>query len=261
MVSSSEPMPRRPFRPEALDTSTMTSDVPAIDRIVLIRLRENVVGAFAGRLAEQLEGLSPQTPAVLDFSVVTSIDGYGINVIGEALSRGVPLYLVAVRGRVRRMFRQARAISEGQFVDSVDAALEAIDRAHQEDTSPEIERRRWRRVPAHIPVEVILDVDGQRIPTDGIIRDIGEGGVYIELLQRLADVVGDTLDLTTRFDLRFALPQAPYPCMVEGDAAHAHATAAGMCYGVKFSELTYLDEDAIRTFLYRHDPDRRAGKS
>jgi len=239
----------------------MRNDLSPVSRIVLIRIRENVVGTSASRLADMLDALDPDTPAILDFSTVTSVDGYGINVIADTLARGVDVYLVAVRGRVRRMFRQARIISEGQFVDSVPDALKAIDEGYREGGVREDERRRYPRVRAHIPVEVILDLDGQRIATDGIIKDISEGGVYVELLQKLTDIVGDDLDLSTSLDLRFALPDVTYPCILQGNAVHGGAIALGLCYGVKFNELSYLDEDAIRTFLYNRDPDRRAGSA
>jgi len=236
-------------------------EVAPISRIVLIRLRENIVGAHSRLLAGLLEPLDSDTPAILDFTAVTSIDGYGINVIAEALARGVPVYLVAVRGRVRRMFGQARAISDAQFVETLDKAIEAIDGQEHAEDSPAVERRKSRRIRAHIPVELVLNIDGRRVPTEGIIKDISEGGVYVELLQKLAELVGDDLDLTTAFDLRFALPDTSYPCMLQGSAAHARQAAATLYCGVRFNEVNYLDEDAIRIFLYRNDPDRRAGSA
>jgi anti-anti-sigma regulatory factor len=239
----------------------MPRDIPPLSRILLVKLRQNVVGAFASRLAELLEALDVDSPGILDFAPVTSIDGYGINVIAETLTRGVSLYLVAVRGKVRRMFRQARAISEDQFVSSIHEALEAIDRDYQPDEAVDVERRSSPRVRAHIPVEVVMTIDGRRVPTEGIIKDISEGGIYVELLQQLADVGGDEFDLSSALDLRFALPDVSYPCLLEGSAVHASAASANLYCGVKFREISYLDEDAIRVFLYRHDPDRRAGSS
>lgn len=238
-----------------------TKEVAPISRIVLIRLRENIVGAHSRLLAGLLQPLDPETPAILDFTAVNSIDGYGINIIAEALTRGVPIYMVAVRGRVRRMFGQARAISDSQFVETLDRAIEAIDGIEHADESPAAERRKSRRIRAHIPVEVVLNLDGRRVPTEGIIKDISEGGVYVELIHKLADIVGDDLDLTTAFDLRFALPDTTYPCMLTGSPAHTREAAATLYCGVRFNEVNYLDEDAIRVFLYRNDPDRRAGSA
>lgn len=240
----------------------MTDDPGAISHILLIRLRANLVGTFAGQLADLLAPLDADCPAILDFAVVTSIDGYGINVIAEALARGVNLQLVAVRSRVRRMFRQARAISEEQFAEDITAALAAIDRAAGDgQDAPEADRRRSQRVRSHIPVEVLLTVGGQQIATDGIIRDISEGGVYIELAQRLSDILGCDIASETGFDLQFALPEVTYPVLAQANTVHAESRAATLYCGVRFGDLTYLDEDAIRIFLYRHDPDRRAGSA
>jgi len=237
----------------------MPRDLPPISRIVLIKLRQNLVGSFASRLADMLESLDTDATVILDLAGINSVDGYGINVIAETLARGVNVYLVGVRGRVRRMFRQARSISESQFIESTQAALDAISRQGQADVPPEAERRASRRIRSHIPVEIILEIDGQRVPTEGIIKNISDGGVYVELRQKLAEVLGDDLDFDTAFDLRFVLPDVSYPCLLQGNAVHGGPTAVGLCYGVKFSEVTYLDEDAIRVFLYHHDPDRRAG--
>ena len=241
----------------------MSKDVPPLSRILLVKLRQNVVGAFATQVADILDTLDLDTPAILDFGHVTSIDGYGINVIAETLARGVSTYLVAVRGRVRRMFRQARNISEEQFVESLEAALAAIDREYQPETPVAVERRSSPRIRAHIPVEVVLNIEGRRVPTEGIIKDISQGGIYIELLQHLTEVaeLGDDLDLGAALDLRFALPDVSYPCLLEGDTVHSSGAAANLYCGVRFKEISYLDEDAIRIFLYRHNPDRRAGSS
>ena len=241
----------------------MPTDVPALSRILLVKLRQNVVGAFATQLAHILESLDADTTTILDFAQVTSIDGYGINVIAETLARGVSVHLVAVRGKVRRMFRQARAISSDQFVPSLEEALLAIDRAYQPDSPVAVERRSSPRIRAHIPVEVVLTIDGRRYPTEGIIKDISQGGIYVELMQYLAEVeqLGDDLDLRAALDLRFALPDVTYPCLLEGDTVHHRGSAANLYCGVRFKEISYLDEDAIRIFLYRHDPDRRAGSS
>ena len=238
----------------------MPKGLPAISRIVIFRLRENVVGGFATTLAEMLEPLELDTSAILDFSAVTSIDGYGINVIAETLARGVDVYLVAVRGKVRRMFRQARSVSLTQFVESVPEALARIDGGEREE-GPQAERRAYPRVRSHIPVEIVLDIDGRRVATEGIVKDISEGGVYVELLQKLSETLGEDLDINTSFDLRMTLPDISYPCLVQGSAVHGGTSAAGAYYGVKFSELTYLDEDAVRLFLYNHDPDRGAGSA
>ena len=248
---------------ETPEDGTMPDDIPPLSRILLVRLRQKVVGAFATHLAAVLEPLDAQTPAVLDFAHVTSIDGYGINVIAETLARGVSVHLVAVRGKVRRMFRQARAISSDQFVESLDEALATIDRAYQPASPVAVERRSSPRIRAHIPVEVVLNIDGRRVPTEGIIKDISQGGIYIELIQYLAelDELSDDFGLKAALDLRFALPDISYPCLLEGDTVRATATAANLYCGVRFSEVSYLDEDAIRIFLYRHDPDHRAGSS
>jgi hypothetical protein len=173
----------------------------------------------------------------------------------------VSVHLVNVRGRVRRMFRQARSVSTDQFAESVEAALAAIDRQRGVVPPTIVERRAYPRIRSHIPAEVIIDVNGRRVATDGIIKDISEGGVYIELLQKLSDLAGEEIDLNTSIDLRMTLPDVSYPCIVQGNAVHRGATAAGLYCGVKFGELTYLDEDAIRIFLYHHDPDRRAGSA
>ena len=239
----------------------MRQDLPPVSRVVLIKLRQNVVGAFAARLAEMLEPLEADTAAILDLSFVTSIDGYGINTIAETLARGVDLQLVGVRSRVRRMFRQARSVSEGQFVDSIAAALDAIEGQYQGEAEPQAERRDSPRRRTHIPVEIIMTHEGERIATDGIIKDMSEGGVYIELAQKPVDILGDDLDFSTQFDLQFALPDVTYPCVLQGNPVHADAAAANLYCGVKFGDITYLDEDAIRIFLYRHEPDARAGSA
>lgn len=240
----------------------MPKDIAPLSQVLLVRLRQNAVGAFASQLADVLEPLAEDTSAILDFAAVTSIDGYGINVIAETLTRGVSLYLVAVRGKVRRMFRQARAISNEQFVDSVLDALQAIDHDYQPHSPIDVERRSSPRIRAHIPVEVVITIDGRRIPTEGIIRDISEGGVYVELLQKLDDVVdADDFQTNSALDLRFALPDVSYPCLLEADAVRANAASASLYCGVRFREISYLDEDAIRIFLYRHDPDDRAGSA
>ena len=241
----------------------MPKAVPPLSRILLVKLRQSVVGAFARQLADVLEPLDADTPAILDFAMVGSIDGYGINVIAETLTRGVSVHLVAVRGKVRRMFRQARAISEEQFVASLEEALTAIGRTYQPADPVAVERRSSPRIRSHIPVEVVLNLDGRRVPTEGIIKDISEGGIYVELLQHLADVtdLGDDFDLHAALDLRFALPEVSYPCLLEADAVRTHGTSANLYCGVRFKEVSYLDEDAIRLFLSRHDPDHRAGSS
>jgi len=239
----------------------MPNQLSPISRIVILRLRRNVVGALASELAEALEELQPGQAAVLDFSVVRNIDGYGINVVADALARGVSVYLAAVCGRVRRLFRQARNVSPSRFADSVEEALRLVEREQEPEPPPLVERRAYPRIRSHIPAEVVIEVDGRRVTTDGIIRDISEGGVYIELLQKLSDILGDELDLETSIDLRMALPEVDYPCFLQGDAVHGHRAANGLCYGVKFKEISYLDEDAIRIFLFNHDPDRRAGSA
>ena len=239
----------------------MPKDVPAISRIIIFKLRQDLVGAFASRLASFLEALEADASVVLDLASVHSVDGYAINIIAETLARGVSVHLVNVRGRVRRMFRQARSVSTEQFAESVEAALQAIDRQHGAEPSVFVERRAYPRIRSHIPAEIIIDVNGRRIATDGVIKDISEGGVYIELLQKLSDVAGEEIDLNTSIDLRMTLPDVTYPCLVQGSAVHRGATAAGLYCGVKFGEITYLDEDAIRIFLYHHDPDRRAGSA
>lgn len=241
----------------------MPHDVPPLTRIFLIQLRQDVVGAFATRLAELLEEANEETPVILDFAQVTSIDGYGINVIAETLTRGVRLYMVGVRGKVRRMFRQARAISAEQFVPTLDDALRAIDHAYQPEPPVAVERRSSPRIRSHIPVEVVVTIDGRRVPTEGIIKDISQGGIYVELAQYLAEEqgLGDDFDLKAALDLRFALPDVAYPCLVEADAVHHQVASANLYCGVRFKEISYLDEDAIRLFLYRHDPDHRAGSS
>lgn len=241
----------------------MPHDVPPLTRIFLIQLRQDVVGSFASRLADLLEEADEDTPVILDFAQVTSIDGYGINIIAETLTRGVALYMVAVRGKVRRMFRQARAISAEQFVPTLDEALRAIDRAYQPEPPVAVERRSSPRIRSHIPVEVVLTIDGRRVPTEGVIKDISHGGIYVELSQYLAEEqdLGDDFDLKAALDLRFALPDTAYPCLVEADAVHHHTASANLYCGVRFKEISYLDEDAIRLFLYRHEPDHRAGSS
>lgn len=241
----------------------MPKAVPPLSRILLVKLRQSVVGAFARQLADVLDPLDPDTPAILDFSQVGSVDGYGINVIAETLTRGVGVYLVAVRGKVRRMFSQARAISEEQFVASLEEALKAIDHTYQPDGPVAVERRSSPRIRSHIPVEVVMTIDGRRLPADGIIKDISHGGIYVELLQHLAEVeaLGDDFDMHAALDLRFALPDVSYPCLLEADAVRTHGSSANLYCGVRFKEISYLDEDAIRLFLYRHDPDRRAGSS
>jgi len=239
----------------------MPKNLPPISRVLLLTLRQNVVGAFAARLAALLEPLDPDSAVILDLSAVTSIDGYGINVIAETLARGVSTYLVGVRGRVRRMFRQARSVSLSQFVESIPAALLAIQCEHGPAPKAQVERRAYPRVRSHIPAEIVIDLNGRRVATEGIIKDISEGGVYIELLQKIADLAGEELDLSTAIDLRMALPDVSYPCIVQGSTVHRGVSAMGLYYGVKFSEITYLDEDAIRIFLYNHDPDHRAGSA
>ena len=240
----------------------MPKDIAPMSQVLLVRLRQNVVGAFASQLADVLAPLTDETPVILDFAAVTSIDGYGINVIAETLTRGVDVYMVAVRGKVRRMFRQARAISNDQFVESVIAALQAIDHDAQPESAVAVERRSSPRVRAHIPVEVVINIDGRRVPTEGIIKDISEGGVYVELLHKLDDIVGeDDFQLNSALDLRFALPDVSYPCLLEADTVRSNPAAASLYCGVRFREISYLDEDAIRIFLYRNDPDDRAGSA
>jgi len=239
----------------------MPESATPISRIVILRLHRNVVGGYATELAESLAELRPGQAAVLDFARVRTIDGYGANVVADALARGVRVYLAGVCGRVRRMFRQAGKVSPSQFTESVEEALRLIEREAEPEPAPPVERRAYPRIRSHIPAEVIIEVDGQRVTTDGVIRDISEGGVYIELLQKLSDILGDELDLNTSIDLRMALPEADYPCFVQGDTVHGGRAANGLCYGVKFKEVSYLDEDAIRIFLFNHDPDRRAGSA
>ncbi len=239
----------------------MPESATPISRILILRLRRNVVGGFATELAEALGALEAGQAAVLDFAQVGTIDGYGANVVADALARGVNVYLVGVCGRVRRMFRQAGKVSPSRFVDSVEEALRLLEREAEPEPAPLVERRAYPRIRSHIPAEVRIEVDGQRVTTDGIIRDISEGGVYIELLQKLSDILGDELDLNTSIDLRMALPEVDYPCFVQGDTVHGGRAASGLCYGVKFKEVSYLDEDAIRIFLFNHDPDRRAGSA
>ncbi len=239
----------------------MSNELSPISRIVILRLRRNVVGALASELAEALADLGPGQAAVLDFSLVRTIDGYGINVVADALARGVSIYLACVCGKVRRMFRQARNVSPSRFADSVEEALRLLEREQEPERAPLVERRAYPRIRSHIPAEVVIEVDGRRVTTDGIIRDISEGGVYVELLQKLSDILGDELDLETSIDLRMTLPEVDYPCFLQGDTVHGHRAANGLCYGVKFKEISYLDEDAIRIFLFNHDPDRRAGSA
>jgi len=245
----------------AAERRSMRKDLPPITRIVLFTLRQNVVGGLAAQLAEALNALDLDSSAILDLSAVTSIDGYGINVIAETLSRGVSVYLVGVRGRVRRMFRQAGSVSPTQFVESVPAALQAIECEHEPAPKRIVERRAYPRVRSHIPAEIVIDLDGRRVATEGIIKDISEGGVYVEFLQKLSEAAGEDLDLNASIDMRMTLPDVSYPCLVQGSTVHRGAAAVGACYGVRFSEVTYLDEDAIRVFLYNHDPDRRAGSA
>jgi len=219
----------------------MPQDVPPLSRVLLVRLRRDLVGAFSAQLADTLDPLAMDTPAVLDFAQVTSIDGYGINVIGETLARGVGVYLVAVRGKVRRMFRQARAISDDQFVGTIDEALRAIDLAYQPDGTVAVERRGSPRIRAHIPVDVVLHLDEGRVPVQGVIKDISHGGVYVELMQYLgeADALGDDFDLKAALDLRFALPDVPYPCLLGGSTVH-HRAAANLYCGVRFRQVSHL---------------------
>lgn len=201
---------------------------------------------------------------VIDLDHVNQIDGLGVEVLENCMSRGLQIRLINVKPEILGIIRMAKKESLLNIIynekDYARAASLLEKDISEKKVLPKeglLKKREHRRVKTSFPSEFKYFVNGVAALCSANILNLSEGGVLASLIVAVNENTREAVEwqvISEReiYDLRFKLNGDETSITTRGRCVREFISGESLCAGIHFDDIDHHQRERIRNFVDTH---------
>lgn len=226
-----------------------------------------VVGGLTGNGALELQSRlyrcldKGRCYQIIDLEHVNQIDGLGVEILENCMSRGLQIRLINVKPEILGMIRIAKKESllniiynEKDYARAASLLEKDISERKVLPKEGLLKKRQHHRVETSFPSEFKYSVDGGATLCSANILNLSEGGVLASLIVAVNENTREAVAMAEReiYDLKFKLNGDETSITTRGKCVREFMTGETLCAGIHFDDVNHHQRELIRTFVGTH---------
>lgn len=201
---------------------------------------------------------------IINLEQVNKIDGLGIGILENFVSRGLQIRLINVKPEVKSVIRMAKKEFFFQIMDNENDRAKAVALFEKDILEKKIipgddvlKKRHHIRVNTSFPSEFKFQRDHETTLGRANILNLGEGGV---LAGHIIAMNADTEEIIRCegmveqevCDLKFKLNGDSTSITVHGKCVREFMDGESLCAGIRFNDISHHQKKIVRSFVEAH---------